>query len=314
VHLALFAQRHREASVAAEEANGIVRELGAANVRLLPLAALAIVAAVHGDLGEARRLGEETLALARDRGLELRASSAVHALALADMAEGRWDEALALLETLSDPADPVVGIVAPDLIEAAARAGRPDRAAPGLERYEAWARLSGTPETLPRVASCRGLVATGAEAGRHLAEAAAGADAARPFDRPRIHLLVGEHLRREGARVAAREQLRAALDGFEAIGAAPWAERARAELRASGETARRRDPDGAAELTPQERHIAGLVGRGLTNKEVAAQLYLSPRTIDAHLRNVFGKLGISSRRELRDLAREVAAEAAPVGG
>ena len=314
VHLALFAQRHREASVAAEEANGIVRELGAANVRLLPLAALAIVAAVHGDLGEARRLGEETLALARDRGLELRASSAVHALALADMAEGRWDEALALLETLSDPADPVVGIVAPDLIEAAARAGRPDRAAAGLERYEAWARLSGTPETLPRVASCRGLVATGAEAGRHLAEAAAGADAARPFDRPRIHLLVGEHLRREGARVAAREQLRAALDGFEAIGAAPWAERARAELRASGETARRRDPDGAAELTPQERHIAGLVGRGLTNKEVAAQLYLSPRTIDAHLRNVFGKLGISSRRELRDLAREVAAEAAPVGG
>ena len=314
VHLALFAQRYREASVAAEEALGIVRELGAANVRLLPLAALATVAAVHGDLDEARRLGEETLALAHDRGLALRASAAVHALALADMAEGRWDEALARLESLSHPADPAVGIVAPDLIEAAVRAGRPDRAAAGLERYEAWARLAGTPETLPRVASCRGLVAEGDEATRHLEEAAAGAGAARPFDRPRILLLCGEHLRRLKRRVAAREHLRAALEGFEAIGATPWAERARAELRASGETARRREPDGAAGLTPQERQIAGLVGRGLTNKEVAAQLYLSPRTIDAHLRDVFGKLGISSRRELRDLARGEATAPAPVGG
>ena len=103
VHLAFFAQRYREASVAAEEALGIVRELGAANVRLLPLAALATVAAVHGDLDEARRLGEETVALANDRGLALRSSAAVQALALADMADGRWDEALARLETLSIP-------------------------------------------------------------------------------------------------------------------------------------------------------------------------------------------------------------------
>ena len=100
----------------------------------------------------------------------------------------------------------------------------------------------------------------------------------------------------------ARSAQGAALEAFEALGAAPWAERARAELRASGETARRRVPEAAAALTPQERQIARLVGRGLTNKEVAAQLYLSPRTIDAHLRGVFAKLGISSRRQLRDLA------------
>ena len=298
--------------MAAEEALGLVRELDAANVRLLPLAALASVAAVHGDIEEARRHADEALALAQDRGLALRASAAVHALALADMAEGRWDEAVADLERLSHPADPTVGIVAPDLVEAAARAGRPDRAAAALEGYEAWARLSGTPATAPRLASCRGLVAEGDEATRHLQEAAAGAGAARPFDRPRIHLLHGEHLRRMGRRVDARAALRAALDGFEEIGAEPWAERARSELRASGETARRRGPDVAATLTPQERQIATMVGQGLTNKEVAAQLYLSPRTIDAHMRNVFAKLGISSRRELRDLARGPAT--APVGG
>ncbi len=310
VHLSLIAQRYREASEAAEEALGLVRELDAANVRLLPLAALATVAAVHGDLQEARGHAHEAIALAEERGLALRASAAVYALALAGMAEGRWNEALADLERLTHPADPVVGIVAPDLVEAAVRAGRPERAAAAMEAYEAWAQLSGTPATAPRVASCRGLVAEGDEATRHLDEAAAGAGAALPFDRPRIHLLHGEHLRRLGRRVDARAGLRAAVDGFEAIGAEPWAERARGELRATGATARRRGPDVAATLTPQERQIATLVGQGLTNKEVAAQLYLSPRTIDAHLRNVFGKLGIASRRELRDLARDPA----PVGG
>ncbi len=310
VHLALFAQRYREASEAAEEALGMIRELDASNVRLLPLAALATVAAVQGDLPAARRHAGEALALAQDRGLMLRASAAVYALALADMAEGRWAEALAGLETLSHPADPTVGIVAPDLVEAAVRAGDHDRAAAALAAYEAWATLAGTPATLPRVASCRGLVADGDAATRHLEEAAAGAGAARPFDRPRIHLLLGEHLRRTRRRTDAREALRAALDGFEAIGAEPWAERARGELRATGETARRRDVDAAATLTSQEGQIAALVGQGLTNKEVAAQLYLSPRTIDAHLRNVFAKLGITSRRELRDLARDAAAAGA----
>jgi DNA-binding CsgD family transcriptional regulator len=313
VHLALIAQRYRDASVAAEEALGLVRELDAANVRLLPLAALASVAAVHGDVESARRHADEALALAQDRGLALRASAAVHALALTDMAEGRWDEALAGLERLSHPADPIVGIVAADLVEAAVRAGRRERAAAALEAYETWARLSGTPTTAPRLASCRGLVAEGDDATRHLDEAAAGAGAAPPFDRARIHLLHGEHLRRMGRRVDARAALRAALDGFEEIGAEPWAERARGELRASGETARRRGPDATATLTAQERQIAAMVGQGLTNKEVAAQLYLSPRTIDAHLRNVFGKLGISSRRELRDRARGGPAPAT-VGG
>jgi DNA-binding NarL/FixJ family response regulator len=111
-------------------------------------------------------------------------------------------------------------------------------------------------------------------------------------------------------------QLRAALDGFEAIRAAPWAERAAAELRATGETARKRDPSTVGEMTAKEIQIARLVGSGLSNKEVAAQLFLSPRTIDYHLRNVFAKLGLTSRTQLAhvqlgDEAQAASAAAAP---
>ena len=104
-------------------------------------------------------------------------------------------------------------------------------------------------------------------------------------------------------------QLRGAVDAFATQGAAPWEERARAELRASGETARKRGDEARDQLTPQELHIARLVGSGLSNKEIAANLYLSPRTIDSHLRNVFAKLGISSRTQLARLELEEAAVA-----
>ena len=110
-------------------------------------------------------------------------------------------------------------------------------------------------------------------------------------------------------RIDARVLLRSALDDFEQLGVTPWVERARAELRASGETARRRDPSTRDQLTPQELHIAGLAAGGLTNPEIGAQLFLSPRTIDYHLRKVFAKLGIASRAELAgvDLGERVAA-------
>jgi DNA-binding CsgD family transcriptional regulator len=122
--------------------------------------------------------------------------------------------------------------------------------------------------------------------------------ARRPFERARTELAYGELLRRARRRVDARAHLEAALDTFENLGAAPWAERARLELRASGQAARRRDPSTLFQLTPQELQVARFVATGLPTREVAAQLFLSPRTVEFHLRNVFAKLGISSRSQL----------------
>jgi DNA-binding CsgD family transcriptional regulator len=127
------------------------------------------------------------------------------------------------------------------------------------------------------------------------------ASSARRIDRARTQLAFGEFLRRSRHRVDARPHLRAALLTFDDVGAAPWAERARHELRASGETARKRAPSTATVLTAQELQVVRLVRQGLSNRDAAAQLFLSPRTVDFHLRSVFAKLGVSSRAELAAL-------------
>jgi DNA-binding CsgD family transcriptional regulator len=124
------------------------------------------------------------------------------------------------------------------------------------------------------------------------------AAANRPYDRARVQLSYGQFLRRTQRRVDARSQLRAALDTFEDLHSDPLAERAGQELRASGETARKRDPSTALNLTPMELKVAELVSQGLSNKDVAAQCWVSPRTVAFHLRNVFTKTGVTSRGEL----------------
>jgi DNA-binding CsgD family transcriptional regulator len=125
--------------------------------------------------------------------------------------------------------------------------------------------------------------------------------AARPYDRARTQLAYGEFLRRSQRRVDARTHLRQALEIFEDLHAEPFATRAAAELRASGETARKRDPSTLTTLTPMERQVAQLVSQGMSNKEVAAQCWVSPRTVEFHLRNVFTKTGVASRGELAQL-------------
>jgi ATP/maltotriose-dependent transcriptional regulator MalT len=316
-----LAQRFDEAVLAATEALKLATETGSENFELLGLAILAAVAAIRGDDDLARRRGEEVLERATARGLAVRAASARRALALIDLGRGRWSEALEQLDALSETppgfSRPLVALMsAPDRLEAAVRAGRADKARLALEMFEEWATSSEAVWARPRLASCRAMATEGEVATGHFEEALRLLDDARPFDRARIHLIYGEHLRRERQRLEARTQLRAALEGFEALGAEPWAERARSELRASGETARKRDPSTLSQLTPQELQIARLVAQGLSNKEVAAQLFLSPRTIDSHLRNVFAKLGITSRIQLarlplgEDVGLEVSAEAA----
>jgi DNA-binding NarL/FixJ family response regulator len=188
---------------------------------------------------------------------------------------------------------------APGLIEAAVRTGQPDVATAALQDFEQWATSTGSRTDQAVLARCRALHAGDDDEGRQFEEALRlHADVIRPFDRARTELLYGESLRRAGRRSQAREHLRLASRLFAHLGAASWATRAEAELRATGETLRARTETSAMDLTPQELQIARLVATGATNKAVAAQLFLSPRTVDAHLRTVFRKLGISSRREL----------------
>jgi DNA-binding NarL/FixJ family response regulator len=190
------------------------------------------------------------------------------------------------------------------------RSGEREKALDALATFETWAASSDALWARARLASARALVLGGDEANEQYEEALRLADDGRPFDVARIHLLYGEHLRRARRRTDARVELRAALDGFERLDAEPWAARTRSALRATGETARKRDPSTINQLTPQELQIARHVAEGMSNKEIAALLFLSPRTIDSHLRNIFGKLDITSRIQLariplgRDLERE----------
>jgi DNA-binding CsgD family transcriptional regulator len=299
-------QRYDDAAVKANEAVALARELGAGNLELLPRAALAIVAAVRGEDDEARRQGEVVLERAGANGLPLRTTIAEYALALSELGRARWAEALSRIDELlaheRSALDPLMAAMIPDKIEAAVRAGRPDDARAALPEFEARVAYVVSGSAPARLAACRALLSAGDEATAHYEEALRAGAAARPFDLARIHLLYGEHLRRERRRTDARVQLRAALEAFERFRAEPWAERARAELRASGETARKRDPSTVSQLTPQEVQVARFVADGLSNKEIAAQLFLSPRTIDSHVRNIFGKLGITSRVQLARLA------------
>ena len=188
----------------------------------------------------------------------------------------------------------------PELVEAAARAGDAGLARDALERLVDTTRPSGTDWALGIEARCRALLTDGAPAEDLYRDAISRLSRTqlRP-EAARAHLLYGEWLRRDGRRIDSRAQLRAAYDTFTTIGMEAFAERARRELLASGETIRRRTADTLDELTPQEAQIARLASDGRSNSEIAATLFLSPRTVEWHLRRVFAKLGITSRKELR---------------
>jgi DNA-binding CsgD family transcriptional regulator len=189
----------------------------------------------------------------------------------------------------------------PELVEAAARAGEVELARDALERLAESTRPSGTDVALGIEARCRAVLSEGQTADRLYQEAIErlGHTPLRT-ELARAQLLYGEWLRREHRRVDAREQLRRAHDAFASMGAEAFAVRARRELRATGEKLRKRRDEARDELTPQEEQIARLARDGLTNPEIAAQLFLSPRTVEYHLHKVFAKLEINSRMGLHD--------------
>jgi DNA-binding CsgD family transcriptional regulator len=185
----------------------------------------------------------------------------------------------------------------PDAVEAGVRAGQREQAAARLQSLRGRVAAAPTAGRRALLARCEALLEEG-NPEEAFSEAIALGSGLPPMQRARTELLYGEWLRRQRRRTDARAHLRTALEAFRRLGAVPWAGRAEAELRATGETARKRDASAVEQLTPQELQIAGLVTDGLTNREIAAQLYLSPRTVDYHLHKVFTKLGIASRTEL----------------
>ncbi|TDE57722.1 helix-turn-helix transcriptional regulator [Nonomuraea mesophila] len=276
--------RYADARGFAEEAASIAADTGQPAWSRLATILLDQLAAVHGDPLDP-------------------ASANPAALTLLDLGQGRPEQALLGLEALvygkSRNRTPAMHLV-PDLVEAAVRSGRNARAAEPFTRLESWAEMLHQRWADALVSRCRALLSTTPDADAHFRAALASHE--RPFGRARTELLYGEWLRRARQTSDAQEHLRAALEAFEWLGARPWAERARTELGATGwSTQRNTGADRCAQLTPQERQIVRLAAQGLSNKDIAAHLFLSPRTVGQHLYKAFPKLGVTARTQLAKL-------------
>ncbi len=257
--------------------------------------ALALIAAMRGEgrameqhLGDALRdVGGRPMGLIED--------DAHWARGLLALGAGQYDEALAHVSRITHPVVQLLSAL--DRAEVAAATG--DRRLREWVAPVAALAAAGVPWAVARHQYAAILAGGTAEPDARLAAALEAAErSARPFERARIQLGAGSMLRRNRRRIDARPLLRAAAMTFDLLGAQPWSERAHAELRASGETVTRSSAGSVEQLTPQELQVARAVADGHSNKEVAARLFLSPRTVEFHLRNVFGKLGVTSRAQL----------------
>ena len=293
----------RAARASLAESLDSARISGQMNQQLETLGTLAWLDAAQGRAEECRRNVKEARALADSVNLRWR-NDLLRALALLELGAGVVESSPLerLRRTLGDPPllrDTPANATAPEFVEALVRAGDTDAATALLAPFADEAERVG--QAFPQAVAhrCRGLLAPEdsyeREFERSLELHALDEDI---FATARTRLAYGERLRRSGRRIDAREQLNRALGVFERLEAVPWAERARSELRATGERVRARGPATSEELTPQELQVAVLVAEGKTNREVGAQLFLSPKTIEWHLGHVYRKLGIRSRTEL----------------
>ncbi|GAA2576400.1 LuxR family transcriptional regulator [Dactylosporangium fulvum] len=290
------------------------------NYRLLEcigLYLLAMLAAARGEHDTVKRLTDRMTMWATPRRAGLVSRIAAQAMLTDALGRGDFEEAYrhaTVITPVGELADSVPHAlwVIMDAVEAAVRTGRFTEAA----AHVAAARTSGVAGMSARLAmtveGAAALVATDVEAPARFAAALAVAGGERwPFDRARIALAYGERLRRGKATAEARRYLTAALDTFQRLDARPWAARAAAELRATGQTVGHLASAGPGALTPQQREIAELAAAGLTNKQIGERLFLSPRTVGTHLYQTFPKLGITSRAALRDALADTGATDPP---
>jgi DNA-binding CsgD family transcriptional regulator len=291
-----------DAMASAEEGVRIAADTGQAALTGELATTAALLAAVTGDEEACRTRAAQVRDLSAGA-QALPIAGADCALALLDLGSARYQSALDRMQAATAGAarhDPQLLYAYPDHVEAAARAGQPDLAARPLAKFSAWAHAIGQQWATAVAARCAALTAADTDAGPFWRQAVAAHEGdGRPFEQARTRLLYGEWLRRHQRRTAAREHLLAAAGAFAALSARPWLARAEAELRAVGAGARAASSgDPLAQLTPQELQVVRLAAAGASNKQIGAQLFLSPRTVGYHLYNAFPKLGVSTREEL----------------
>jgi DNA-binding CsgD family transcriptional regulator len=261
--------------------------------------------AYQGRLTEATALIAATIEDSVVRGEGLGVDLARWTGAVLNNSVGRYEEALAMAAPASEdtPGLYISSWMLPERVEAATRSGKQEVAAAALRDFVERAHPGESDWGLGLEARSRAMLIGGGDA-EDLYREAIDRLSRTPLrtEVARAHLVFGEWLRRERRRTEAREQLHASYDLFTAMGAEAFAERARRELVATGETVRKRTVDTRQDLTPQEQHIARLARDGRTNTEIGAELFISTRTVEWHLANVFTKLGIKSRRDLRNTA------------
>lgn len=302
--------RWTDAVAAYTEGVALAREAGQASDVAAGLAGLSWVEARRGDEEACRAHAAEALTLAAEHHLGFFEAWATAALGDLALGTGRAQEALdaytrldALLTGLRF--EDVDVSPAAEQVDALVRLDRQPEAAAVAQTLTRRADAKGQPWSLARAARARGLTCDDADVDRHfgvaLDEHTRTPDA---FEAARTRLAYGSRLRRARRRADARPHLREALATFDALGAAPWAEQAVAELRATGATAHRRDLSGLDHLTPQELQVARTLAAGRTTREAAAALFLSPKTVEYHLRNVYAKLGVRTRADLADALAE----------
>jgi len=296
----VFRGQLAEAAALAEEAGSV---LAAAGIGEAPYGALVLMA-WQGRAHEARELIDVTLGEATARGEGVGVAICAYSHAVLCNGLGEYDEALAAARVAcADPAEMVAHNWAlAELIESAARTGALDLAAEALQRLTGKAQACRTAWALGIEARSRALLSQDGDAEPGFRDAIAHLSRARVrAELARAHLLYGEWLRRANRRSDARSELTTAYEMFTAMKMEGFAERTRRELLTTGATVRRRDVSAVDELTAQEALIARLAGDGLSNPEIGTQLFISTRTVEWHLRKVFTKLGVTSRRQLREV-------------
>lgn len=292
----------REIRHGAHEAVELATSVGQPALTAAPLAWLALLAALQGDPTFDEHEQRAAAASEGHLGVLAQLVRDLQRWAAATVAAHAGDHGGALHAYLAMRVPALRRMTVVERISAADRAGERERAQAELDALAAEAEAGRLPWALAATEHARGLRAPADRAAQHFEQALGHHRlSSRAVDRARTQLAYGELLRRAQQRTEARTHLRAALAVFEDLAAEPLAARARAELRASGETARKRDPSTQVALTPMEAQVAHLVAQGMSNKDVAAQLWISPRTVAFHLRGVFAKQGISSRGELARL-------------